>query len=104
MPSCSAVWRNDRAARAEFLTREIVDAIDEEQIDTFGGLRGFRDENALESAIAAAQNFSVEALLQRLMSERGATARVAGIAPELPVWHLGDIGPLHRRDIYDDVR
>jgi hypothetical protein len=24
--------------------------------------------------------------------------------PELPVWHLGEIGSLHRRDIYDDVR
>jgi len=40
----------------EFLTREIVDAIHEYQIDTFGGLHGLRDENALESAIAAAQN------------------------------------------------
>jgi hypothetical protein len=25
-------------------------------------------------------------------------------APELPVWHLGGRGALHRRDIYDDVR
>ena len=40
----------------EFLTREIVDAIHEDQIDKFWGLHGFRDENALESAIAAAQN------------------------------------------------
>jgi len=40
----------------EFLTREIVDAIHENQIDSFGGLHGVRDENALESAIAAAQN------------------------------------------------
>jgi hypothetical protein len=24
-------------------------------------------------------------------------------APELPVWHLGGVGTLHRRDIYDDV-
>jgi death-on-curing protein len=40
----------------EFLTREIVDAIHADQIDTFGGLHGVRDENALESAIAAAQN------------------------------------------------
>jgi hypothetical protein len=23
--------------------------------------------------------------------------------PELPVWHLGGVGALHRRDIYDDV-
>jgi death-on-curing protein len=40
----------------EFLTRQIVDAIHETQIATFGGLQGVRDENALESAIAAAQN------------------------------------------------
>lgn len=53
---------------------------------------------------ARRQGISVEALLERLMSERGGAARVVGIAPELPVWHLGDAGPLHRRDIYDDVR
>ena len=40
----------------EFLTREIVDAIHDEQINAFGGLHGVRDENALESAIMAAQN------------------------------------------------
>lgn len=40
----------------EFLTREIIDAIHEHQINTFGGSHGLRDENALESAIAAAQN------------------------------------------------
>ena len=40
----------------EFLTRVIVDSIHEEQIDKFGGLHGVRDENALESPIAAAQN------------------------------------------------
>jgi hypothetical protein len=39
-----------------FLTREAVDAIHEDQIDRFGGLHGVRDENALESAMAAAQN------------------------------------------------
>jgi death-on-curing protein len=39
-----------------FLTREAVDAIHKDQIDRFGGRHGVRDENALESAIAAAQN------------------------------------------------
>ncbi len=39
-----------------FLTRATVEAIHEEQIDTYGGLHGVRDENTLESAIAAAQN------------------------------------------------
>jgi death-on-curing protein len=40
----------------EFLTREIIDIIHEDQIETRGGLHGLRDENALESAIAAARN------------------------------------------------
>ncbi len=53
---------------------------------------------------ARRKGISVEALLERLISERRAKANVAGTAPELPVWHLGDAGPLHRRDIYDDVR
>ena len=30
-------------------------------------------------------------------------ARFAEAAPELPVWHLGAVGPFHRRDIYDDL-
>jgi hypothetical protein len=53
---------------------------------------------------ARRQGISVEALLERLMSERAAAANVAGAAAELPVWHLGVVGPLHRREIYDDVR
>jgi hypothetical protein len=47
-------------------------------------------------------------LLERLMSERGAAAQVVtdngAAAPRVPILHLGVIGPLHRRDIYDDVR
>ena len=46
----------NREPEPEFLTREIIDAIHEEQINVYGGLHGVRDENALESAIAAAQN------------------------------------------------
>ena len=53
---------------------------------------------------ARTQDISVEGLLEQLMNERGVAAHVAGAAPELPVWHLGVTGPLHRRDIYDDVR
>jgi hypothetical protein len=49
---------------------------------------------------------SVDALLERLMSARGATTHIAGngLASKLPIFHLGAMGPLHRRDIYDDVR
>ena len=51
------------------------------------------------------QGISVDALLERLMSDQAAgTAVRADQAPELPVLHLGPMGPLHRRDIYDDVR
>jgi hypothetical protein len=56
---------------------------------------------------ARRQGVSVEALLERLMSERGAAARVVagnGSTPRVPILHLGVMGPLHRRDIYDDVR
>jgi hypothetical protein len=30
--------------------------------------------------------------------------RFSAAAAELPVWHLGAVGSLHRRDIYDDAR
>jgi death-on-curing protein len=46
----------NREPEPEFLTREIIDAIHEEQINTYGGLHGVRDENGLESAIAAVHN------------------------------------------------
>jgi hypothetical protein len=56
---------------------------------------------------ARRQGVSVDALLERLMSERGAPAHIAtgnSSIPTVPILHLGVIGPLHRRDIYDDVR
>lgn len=56
---------------------------------------------------ARRQGVSVEALLERLLRERGAAVRAAGgtrPTGKLPVLHLGVMGPLHRRDIYDDVR
>jgi len=54
---------------------------------------------------AQRQGISVDALRERLMNDQaaGATDR-AHQALELPVLHLGPMGPLHRRDIYDDVR
>jgi hypothetical protein len=54
---------------------------------------------------ARRKGVSVDALLERLMTERGAPAQVAGngAAPKLPRLHLGAMGSLHRRDIYDDV-
>jgi hypothetical protein len=56
---------------------------------------------------ARTRGISVEALLEQIISERGAPARVFtgnGSTPKVPTLHLGVIGPFHRRDIYDDVR
>ena len=54
---------------------------------------------------AQRQGLSVDALLERLMNDQPAgTAVRAYQAPELPALHLGPVEPLHRRDIYDDVR
>jgi hypothetical protein len=55
---------------------------------------------------ARRQGVSVDALLERLMSERVAAAHIAtgnGSPIQVPILHLGVIGPLHRRDIYDDA-
>ena len=60
---------------------------------------------ALLAAKAQQQGLSLDAYLQRLLSDAGdlTTRAPNGAAPELPVWHLGLRGSLHRRDIYDDV-
>jgi hypothetical protein len=54
---------------------------------------------------AQRQVILVDALLERLMNDQAAgTAVRAYPAPALPVLHLGPLGPLPRRDIYDAVR
>jgi hypothetical protein len=51
------------------------------------------------------QGISVDALLERLIGGQAAAAAArADHAPELPVLHLGPMGTLDRREIYDDVR
>jgi hypothetical protein len=54
---------------------------------------------------ARRQGISVDALLERMINERRATALAAGAGsmPDLPVLHLGAMGAFHRRDIYDDA-
>jgi hypothetical protein len=46
-----------------------------------------------------AERLVKDAVLRLLEDE----TRFPAAAPELPVWHLGAVGPFHRRDIYDDV-
>jgi hypothetical protein len=55
---------------------------------------------------ARKQGISVDALLERLINERAVGSAGTGKrgAPALPVLDLGPMGPLHRRDIYNDVR
>jgi len=55
---------------------------------------------------AKRQGVSVEALLERLISERAAAVHIPGdgLATEVPILHLGAMGSLRRRDIYNDVR
>jgi hypothetical protein len=64
-----------------------------------------RETEARLTDEARRHGISVDALLERLVSERGASAGAGRRpSPELPVWHLGGAGSLHRRDIYNDVR
>jgi hypothetical protein len=48
----------------------------------------------------AAEQLVKDAVLRLLQRE----TQICTATPELPVWHLGGVGALHRRDIYDDVR
>ena len=53
---------------------------------------------------ARRQGVTVDVLLKRLIDEHaGSVSAEHRAAPELPVWRLGVIGSLHRRDIYNDV-
>jgi len=65
-------------------------------------ISGETEARLLEAA--RKQGISVDELLARLLGEREASVRVAqDSAPSVPILHLGAMGPLHRRDIYDDV-
>lgn len=56
------------------------------------------------AAKAKEQGVSIEVLLERLINDIDLPAAPSNAAvPEMPVWHLGACGNLHRRDIYDDL-
>jgi len=64
-----------------------------------------RETEARLADEARKQGVSVEVFLQRLLIAGAATATADNRrSSELPVWHLGGVGALHRRDIYDDIR
>jgi hypothetical protein len=63
-----------------------------------------RDIEARLADVARQEGSSVEALRKRFINERAALTQPAQPKPELPIWHLGGAGALHRRDIYDEAR
>ncbi len=63
-----------------------------------------RETEARLAGEARRRSISVNELLNRLVDEHAALTQPVQSRPSLPVWHLGIVGPLHRRDIYDDVR
>ena len=52
------------------------------------------------NAGTAAEQLVKDVVLRLLQGE----TPIRATTPELPVWHFGGVGALHRRDIYDDVR
>jgi len=52
---------------------------------------------------AQQQGTPVDGLLERFLSERPTHAALAGDVRGLPIWRLGQVGALRRRDLYDDV-
>jgi hypothetical protein len=63
-----------------------------------------QETEARLAAEAHRHGISVDALLERFMNERAALISSAKAQPALPVWSLGSLGALHRRDIYNDAR
>ena len=64
------------------------------------------DLEAKLTIFAARQGRNPDALLQDVVAqyfEEAERSIAVEAIRELPVWHLGDVGSLHRRDIYDDV-
>ena len=51
-----------------------------------------------------AERLVKKAALRLLEDEVGLRANGPQSNGELPLWHLGGVGPLHRRDIYDDAQ
>ncbi len=62
---------------------------------------------ALIHESAKREGVSVDMFLERLISAPNTAPASTGLAKpasRLPRLHLGDVGPLHRRDIYNDGR
>jgi len=51
-----------------------------------------------------AQQLVKDAALRLLDNHFRTSSQATPTNRALPLWHLGSVGPLHRRDIYDDAR
>jgi hypothetical protein len=51
-----------------------------------------------------AERLVKDAALRLLDNDFRTSSQATPTNHELPLWHLGAVGPLHRRDIYDDAR
>lgn len=60
-----------------------------------------RGEDALERGEYLTHE-QVGERIERLVNDHG-SASGNGSTPKVPILHLGEMGPLHRRDIYGDV-
>jgi len=68
------------------------------------------EQEARLAKLATDAGVEPESLVQNAVSRLlGAELSLGGSSPtplgkrDLPLWHLGGAGPLHRRDIYDDA-
>jgi hypothetical protein len=71
-----------------------------------GDLMSIEISKETETRLAAEARrlgISEDALLARFLSEHATLTKPPQAAATLPVWHLGGVGALHRRDIYADV-
>jgi hypothetical protein len=63
------------------------------------------EQEAQLAQIATKTGTDAEQLVKRtVLGLLQAESTIRPPAPELPVWDLGAIGSLHRRDLYDDAR
>lgn len=63
------------------------------------------EQEAQLAKLAASAGTRPETLVENAVLQLlGDEDQRAPASSDLPVWHLGNIGSLHRRDLYDDGR
>ena len=61
-------------------------------------------ERRMQQGIESGRFQDLDELLTKALDALSEKEAALSVPPEqLPVWHLGGVGSLHRRDIYNDV-